>query len=300
MIHVIGMLGLGDNIYQRAFVKALARTSGDDILLTTPWPELYDDIPGVQFEAPATTLRTQLKNVRRQDPARWVRRRPRVSRTIRNSYHAALRRGGNMITGMEIAFGLPPDEFDLPPLEPSFRGSPYAVIRPVTVRAEWLNTARNPLPEYVAHCAADLMRSHFVLRVADLEDGRERLEGDAPPAHCLFDQGELDTLTLLACIASADVVVGGAGWIVPACIATATPLFCILGGQGMLNAPEKLTDKRMRLRDVHFATPDRFCRCDDARHACDKRISNLAEQWAAFRRERGGATARAGSADMAA
>jgi hypothetical protein len=160
-------------------------------------------------------------------------------------------------------------------------------VRPVTVRAEWLNIARNPRPEYVAHVAAELMRTHRVISVADLEDGKEWLDGEAPPAHVQNHRGELDMEALLRLVASADVVVGGVGWIVPACIATNTPLFCILGGQGGHNAPSKITDPRMRLSHVRFAEPDHFCHCTDMRHGgCDKRITGFAEQWAAFQCER--------------
>ena len=42
---VRGMKGLGDNIYQRAFVKRLP----GPVYLETPWPELYEDLPGVKF-----------------------------------------------------------------------------------------------------------------------------------------------------------------------------------------------------------------------------------------------------------
>lgn len=58
-----GMLGLGDNIYARAFVKKHLGA-----YLETPWPQLYADID-VKCVRPSTQLRTQAKNVQRQ--AQW-------------------------------------------------------------------------------------------------------------------------------------------------------------------------------------------------------------------------------------
>ncbi|MGV2896737.1 hypothetical protein ACNPPY_13175, partial [Achromobacter sp. AGC78] len=65
---VRGMKGLGDNIYKRAFVKKLQ----GPVYLETPWPELYEDLPDVKFVRSETPLRTQSKNMARQDEARWV------------------------------------------------------------------------------------------------------------------------------------------------------------------------------------------------------------------------------------
>jgi hypothetical protein len=289
-IGVLGMQGLGDNIFQRAFVKTLAQS--EDVVLRTPWPQLYADLPRVRCIPSPTRLRTQLKNMLAQPHGAFVDWKPgRVARTVTVSYgHKALERG-SVIRAMEACFGVPPSGWDLPARLMLGRwaptGRPIAMVRPVTVRAEWLNIARNPLPEYVAHAAAQLMRTHHVISVADLEDGKEWLDGEAPPAHEYLHHGELTVESLLALVVAADVVVGGVGWIVPACIATGTPLFCILGGQGGHNAPSKITDPRMRLSHVRFAEPDHFCQCTDMRHGgCDKRITGFVDQWAAFQSER--------------
>src|SRR3546814_15822652 len=63
------MKGLGDNIYQRPFVRMLARR--EPVYITTPWPELYEDLTGVHFGRSSTVLRTQQKNLDRQSSRRW-------------------------------------------------------------------------------------------------------------------------------------------------------------------------------------------------------------------------------------
>lgn len=277
------MRGLGDNIYVRAFIKTLI-ANGDDVFIRTPWPELFEDYQSVHFLKDDTALRTQAKNVRRQDAMRWVVE-PAQCRRISPSYGVPCLRDGSIVDAMERSFLVPPSGWDLPAFPRMVRDKPIAVIRPVTERREWWNSARGPLPAYVAHVSASLMATHHVISVADIVPNVEWLIGEAPPAHERFHAGELDVRQLLGLIQSADVVVGGVGWIVPACASTGVPLFCILGGQGGHNAPDKVTHSSMDLRYVRFARPNRYCLCESMRHACNKTITNIAGQWAQFRRE---------------
>lgn len=55
-IYIDGMLGMGDTIYQRAFVKQLPAGT----FIKTAWPELYEDLP-VNAVRSDTALRTQRK-----------------------------------------------------------------------------------------------------------------------------------------------------------------------------------------------------------------------------------------------
>jgi hypothetical protein len=55
-LFIEGMLGMGDNIYQRAFVKQLPAGT----YIRTAWPELYEDLPVLPVRS-FTTLRTQRK-----------------------------------------------------------------------------------------------------------------------------------------------------------------------------------------------------------------------------------------------
>jgi hypothetical protein len=284
-VFVQGMKGLGDNIFERAFVKTLVQRA--DVWLTTPWPELFADLDRVRFVHQPTPLRTQSKNLARQDAHRWSAA-PAGALTVRVFYGGAHLRSGSIVRAMEQQFGCAPSAFDLPTFPaPPANGKPIALVRPVTERREWFNAARNPLPEHVAYVAAELLRDYHVVSVADLEPEVEWLVGDPPPAHERFHAGELGVAELLGYLRAARVVVGGVGWIVPAAIAAGVPLFCILGGQGGHNAPERITDPRMDLSHAGFAHPDNFCLCENMRHECDKRNRRLAEQWDAFRRRQG-------------
>lgn len=278
---VRGMWGLGDNIYARPWVVAASRQY--DLWLETPWPELYADLD-IRFVKGARWLRTQRKNMAQQPDARWSIP-PRTAHAVKVQYWALEQQ--SIIAALELSwlialgtkfdaalFGLP--DMGLSPLKSD---RPIAVIRPVTVRSEWENEARNPKPEYVAEIAAELMATHTVVAVADLEPGQEWPVGELPPAHHYFVHGELNVRELLALVRDADIVVGAVGWIVPAGMALHVNTFVVLGGHGGHNAPNKLTDPRIDLSRIGFAMPERFCRCTNMLHACDKTISDPVGQF---------------------
>ena len=264
------MKGLGDNVYQRAFIKALPKP----VYLDTPWPEIYGGIDGVHFIRPQTTLRTQAKNIARH--ADWVM--PLGRQPGRHIRYGA----EGIIPGMTASFGVAPGEFDLPPLPPSPEQGKYVVVRPATVRSEWRADTRNPLPMYIAeaimHASA---RGYKIISVADLQEGQEWLVGPEPYADVQYHKGQLPIEQLLSLVANASAVIGGIGWLVPAALASKVPAWIICGGQGGYNAPELITPQGQT--NITFAVPDNFCRCRLKQHNCDKRISDYDSklaQWA--------------------
>jgi hypothetical protein len=278
------MRGLGDNIFARPFVAAAAKQY--ELWLDTPWPELYADL-NISFVRGQTALRTQQNNMARQAADIWSTP-PRTIREVKVNYsnlqswsiiYSLERR---WLTALGVKFD--PGLFNLPDMgrSPVISTWPIAVIRPVTVRSEWRNEARNPKPEYVAMIATELMKTHTVVAVADLADGQEWLVGEMPPAHRYLVRGELGVRELLALARHADVVVGGVGWIVPAALALKTRTFVVLGGHGGHNAPEKITDPRLDLSRIGFAIPERYCRCTNMLHACNKTISDPVGQFLAW------------------
>lgn len=279
-LFVDGMRGLGDNIYQRPFVAAAAQVRR--VWISTPWPELYADLP-VRFVKTNTELRTQAENEARQPADRWSDP-PAHAVRVRPSYAGEALRRGSIFRAMERAFGIRPAAFDLPDMGPSPVTSkrPVAVIRPVTVRREWRNEARNPRPEYLYWIARQLRRTHHVVVVAHLKSGEEWPDGELPAHHQALTAGELDVRQMLALVRDADVSVGGVGWLVPAAVALKARAFIVLGGQGGHNSPDKITDPRMDVSRIGWATPAAYCRCDAMLHRCNKLIPDLAAQWAGF------------------
>ena len=272
-------LGLGDNIYQRPFIKALSKTH--ELYLETPWPQLFFDLP-VKFIKASTSLRTQAKNVAR-DNIKYVE--PLNMPTIEPRYVGEdLKRGINMVEGLKKAYKCEPESFDLPKFTTIKVNTkkPICIIRPATIRQEWIAASRNPDPNYLLEASRILRKKYYVISIADIDNLNEIGVEPLPEADLYFNKGELTVEQVLGLIQQAELVVGGVGFILPACIATGTKLFCILGGNGGYNSPEIITDSRMDLSNVHFSKPDNFCKCTSAIHNCDKRISNFKEQVEGF------------------
>jgi hypothetical protein len=258
-----------------------------EVWLDTPWPELYEDL-NIRFVRGNRKLRTQSKNIALQPKERWSK--PPPMREIKTVSYGSDLTTYPLITALErrwsaLKVSFDPALFDLPDMGPSpvVSDRPIAVIRPVTRRTEWDNTARAPRPEYIYALAAELMATHTVVAVADIEAGHEWLVGTLPPAHHHFIFGELKVRELLALLRDADIVVGGVGWIVPAGLALKTRTFVVLGGHAGHNSPDKITDPRLDLSRIGFAMPENFCGCVRMLHDCDKTIADPLGDLSRFR-----------------
>lgn len=281
-IHIQGMHGLGDNIMQRPFIRAAAKRF--NVYLETPWPELYADIERVFPVRANSQLRTQAKS---EALSQMTWHRP-IGRRHRLNYGPQDLARSNIWRALDrkMSLGDVPFVLDLPTLprvDIDTGGKPLAVVRPVTARAEWLNEARNPLPGYVNAIAEELALTHYVVCIADLKDGEEWLEGPLPFCDLALVRGELTSLEALSLVASADVVIGGVGWILPAALAARRAAFIVLGGMGAHNGPERLTDAEwVPSGRVGFAMPDTYCLCDQKSHQCNKRITDIGRQFRAW------------------
>lgn len=279
-IVVRGMWGLGDCIYQRPFIRSLVDSWS--VYLETPWPELYADLP-VRFVRGDRALRTQRKNIATQRESLWAKP-PAGAYELKIGYGHALLARFSIIGAMRFMFRCqesPP--WDLPDLGPAPVSSskPIALVRPVTIRREWCNPARNPRADYVRQAAAHLQASgYYVVCVADLQDGEEWLDGPRPVADRYAMRGELSVRPMLALARDSAIIAGGVGWIVPAAIALGTPCVIIQGGHGGHNAPEKIIDPGMAADHIAFIGPERLCRCTNMRHGCDKTIPDLRKKFA--------------------
>ena len=263
--------GLGDNIYHRAFVKTMCTLY--DVYLKTPFMEVYQDLP-VKFVKPISHLRTQAKNIERSTQV--YHELPPHTPMIRPYYIGEHLRRMNMVESLALSYHCRPSKFDLPKFKSKIKADkPICVVRPATIRKEWNASSRNPDPYYIAQVAEWLRETHYIVSVADLHEGEEYALEPLPYADLTLHEGELTTKELLGLIRQADIVVGGVGFIVPACIAYGTRLFCILGGNGAYNSPHIITHGSMDLSKVYFAKPDNFCTCSSAHHQCDKHITNL-------------------------
>jgi hypothetical protein len=287
------MKGLGDNIYQRCFLKGLSQQQ--ICVLDTPFPEIYQDLNNVFFEPCKTRLRTQAKNARKTDHcgrklselqsnARVRRSRGNANVTRTRSLGAIHYGDTGIINGLEQAFKTAPSKMDLPSFEPSARlksiiGKKYAVVRPVTRRTEWISDSRNPKPEYIFEAVEILKKNNFLtVSIADVDGTNETFVGQKPNCDIEFNRGELGIKEVLCLVEHCSFALGGIGWIVPAAIAYEKKSCFVSGGWGHFNHPEKLLP-RYETPSIDFLMPENFCLCRKNAHDCDKEIKNFNQRF---------------------
>lgn len=282
-VFVVGMNGLGDNLFQRPWIAGL--TKSEEVYLQTPWPEVYRGIDVKLVKPRKNFMRTQLKNVNRSSVV-WETP-PKHARTITLEYDTDALRAFNimqhignqlgLVTFDTVAFHLPRFGF---PDQVKSNSKPIAVIRPATVRTEWACPTRNPEPKYLAWCSRELMNlGYHVVSIADTELGVETIVMPEPPAHQKFHQGELSVPEIIGLCQVSKQIVTGSGMMLVIGAATQSSMFVIFGGRGSIDSPAKVFDPRMGLNRVSWALPDRFCRCSGMVHGCDKEIHTLPEQF---------------------
>lgn len=271
MLRLKGMLGLGDNLYQRAVVRELG-----PVELETSWPQLYADLP-VRCIRPNTKLRTQAKNAERAGVV-WA------SSTSPMHRHFGYDGQGTILASLLRSAGIKRQQVDFTGPATGAKPTRNILVRPATVRSEWRADSRNPDPWYIAQ-AVDLLKEDFnIISIADLEEGKEWALGPLPFAHETYHKGEIPIEELLKLVDGAAGVVGGVGWAVPACVAYNTPMLLLYGGWGCMNGPQRLFDPRMDTSKIVQAKPDKFCPCNDRAHACSKHISHLGDYVETFYR----------------
>lgn len=274
-IFLHGMLGLGDNIYQRSVIRQLG-----DVVLVTSWPQLYADLP-VRCVRPITALRTQAKNAARSDLI-WVDldRLHGRAKFGRIGYNG----DGTILASMFRSVGLNPDcvDFGGPPIPALSTGTAfcnesgrYVVVRPATIRQEWRADARNPNPDYLCRAVDALRKQYTIISVADLKEGDEWAVEPLPFAHRRYHRGEMNVEQLLALVAGAVGVIGGTGWLLPMSLAYRVPMLLIHGGWGAANGPHRIFDPRIDISRVVQAIPDNYCNCNQKNHECDKSINKI-------------------------
>lgn len=276
LIH--GLCGMGDNIFQRMMLPDLIARR--PVWLRTCWPQLYQGIAGLRLVACQTKLRTQRKNWVNL-PAECWEDAPAGIETINPIYTPSDLNRRSIVQTMAEKLGAKPSAPTLPDFDPPscIDGQRVAVVRPVTVRREWRNEARGPIPEYIGIAARQLRAAGYcVVSIADLEDGEEWMVGPPPEADLAYHRGQLGIEEILGLVRAAECVVGGVGWLLPAAAAYRTPMLVIAGGQGAHNCQEIVTDPVMDLTLQTWIYPDRYCRCANMRHDCDKVISGIEEK----------------------
>lgn len=279
---VSGMHGLGDNVRQRAVVRQLI-AEGWDVWLKTPWPCLYHDLVGEQLHLlkPDPTLRTQRKNVVREDDHYSKRQPPLNASRLRVWYDAtSVRAAGCFMGGMMVTtfrhngpadFSLPvPAQWRVKALDRIARPDrPIMVLRPLVVREEWKGCdPRNPDDRAYAAIYNAIRSRFFVVSIADLVWPLERTVGPKLEADVTLHAGELDTEGVAGLMAAAALTFCSPGFAIALSQAVGTPVICVFGG----HESARLYRYGDRFAPTLTIDPIRPCECFSKTHKCDKRI----------------------------
>lgn len=269
-----GMHGLGDNVHQRAVIRALKRT-GARAAVETPWPELSCDLADEIF-LPEKSLRTQTKNVKRHAgkyPVLRMGDAGRFNQVLKNWYTSDNVRRFGYVGAMLHGLNLPTRDKDFSftpqagffPLNNPER-KPLLVYRPLTVRTEW-NGCVNRNPDADAyHALLSAIRSAFyVVSVADLVRDVEWISSKPIQADIEFHRGELSPENLFWLYAKADLVFCSPGFSLPLAQSVGTKVICVYGGR----ENSKFYLQNEKTLGVDTVAP---CGCLTHTHKCKKRI----------------------------
>ena len=178
---VRGMHGLGDNVHQRAIIRALLKRDYQ-IALETSWPCVYHDLP-IRFIRRPVALRTQLKNaIREIDKFSAAVPAHHGGRSIHISYNRGTISGlpsGTVLEAMFASAGIQPDyaeaDYSLPipvswvtdayAFSSKWTGTkPVMIYRPLVARPEFRGSGiRNANPDQYAELITMVRDSFFVV-----------------------------------------------------------------------------------------------------------------------------------------
>ncbi|MFA5336554.1 MAG: hypothetical protein WC324_06515 [Candidatus Omnitrophota bacterium] len=275
-------LGFGDNLYQRAILKVLARRF-DTVYLQTTCPDIYWDIPNVRFVEPGSVpLRTQRKYLASL-PRSTFSPRPPLLQSLGWRYKWNLGMNVCHVDWLRQQSGVTLDQFDFSFMVKAewiraawavlarldMKGKRLCLVRPSTIRKEWYNASRNPKAAHMQRIIDTYRDDYFYLSFADLEPGVEWLDGELKGIDAEFHRGELPLTTIFGLIKLSEMVLTGPTWTMVAAIAERVKCFTIFGGCAR---PERIIDASMGLDRFAYVAPEPFCDCRRGDHACNKEI----------------------------
>lgn len=271
-----GMLGLGDNLHQRAIVREALKAG--PVWLSTPWPCVYHDLmsEGLNLVPRASELRTQTRNLERERAQYTAPKMP--AGALRRIWytHQGVRRHGGFAKAMAAPFDIAEPDFSWPVAD-AWRAAarrwlgpldrPLLIYRPLVTRTEWDGcSARNPDgAAYVALFESIRHRFH-VVSVADLRPGVEWVTSPPVIADREAHDGELDIQTIAGLVSLAALVWAAPGMMLVMAQAIGTALVGVFGGHESARLYSHGQPQQL------FIEPGSPCECFSKSHACDKTI----------------------------
>jgi ADP-heptose:LPS heptosyltransferase len=273
---VEGMLGLGDNLHQRAVIRQMMERG--EVWLQTPWPTVYHDLIGPRLHVVKreSVLRTQQKNIGREADKFSAERCPSGNPHKIWYTHDQIKQRGGFLAAMCHNSKLPTGDFSLP-VPDAWKAKakaaigntdkPIMVYRPLVARTEWNGcNQRNPDAGAYVELARSIRDQFFVVSLADLEQGKEWTVSQPIGADIEFHRGELDFETIAGLMSIASLVYCSPGFALVLAQAVAAPMVAVFGGHESARLYDHGSPTDL------FIQPRRPCECFSKSHACDKSI----------------------------
>jgi len=278
-IIVEGYAGLGDNFFQRPFIKELSKSK--DVYLKTYHPQIYWDIPGIKFlKYEHEKFVSHKKNADRLDvwspipdkaettglPYYW--NGFRLGMTIKEQYQEVM-----PVRNYDFSFPVKQEWVDrAKDIIASFDtgGKKICLVKFPSRRKEWSAIAREPKPEYLQMLIDRYKDEYFFISLADLRGGNEEFYVAPRNIDKEFHYGELTVEDIFGLIKISDMVICGSCFLFPAGVAVGTKTFVIGGGT---QDPSWFVDEKEHADVLRIVKPMPFCRCNNPRHeSCNKEI----------------------------
>lgn len=250
--------GIGDNIYQRPFIKVLSLQY--DIFLDTPLKDIYHDLE-VTFVS--------------EKPQAY----PRIKEISFMHYWDAFASGMNIFDFFGKKCGYPLDNIvsldNSLPIKEEWKfefkiDKPLCIIRPPTLRKSFMNPARNPDIKYFQHLINKHKTDYYFVSIGNLSEN-ETLDGpELTGIDKEFMHGELSIGQVFYLMSISKLVVCSPSFLVPATLALGCKCFCIFGGY---IKPELLLSPKIDTKNFFYVAPKPFCNCQDVMHNCNKEIN---------------------------
>lgn len=298
---VTGMLGLGDNLHQRAVLRTLMTTH--DVWLQSYYAAVFHDLVGEGLKL--LPMPRPLARIRESLPMTAAEPAPGASRRKISYDRSATLKHNSVVAAQFASVGLKaPAEADFSlPVPEAWRarardliagwdtgGRPLMVYRPVVQNNFWRCPARSPDPVAYDALYRAIRDRFFVVSVANLRAGEEWVLGPRADVDVELHAGEADFETLAGLFAEARLVFGNAGFTPILAQAVGTPNIVVYGGNE--GWPE--TNRAgAHLAPTLPIEADRPCRCHMRFHDCDKTITlaPAVEKVVAFAEANGAAAA---------
>lgn len=273
------MHGLGDTLYQRAFVRQYPNA-----YVLTPWPEMFADMQVTPLKSALWLHYTQPEDSRYKITPPYIDELTKIKfwyhpedLEVRAPY--SICGTFDRITAKTRQPG--PLTWSFPPL-PKSKHPGCAFVRPISVRGLTHEPSRACAAEYLHEAVRQLKKAGYTTVSASWAKPGSEVNIDPPECDLMYNEGQLGTMDMLALLNEAAVAVGSVSWFVPGVLCSRTPTAVIMGGYQKHNSPQQLMHADMQTDHVTWFQTDNPCLCSDMAHRCDKTITDFPEKFSSW------------------